>query len=108
MPSEAIFFNYAHIFNLGLNRYMLRYPRGVFKNYLENEDKDIIQIITKDNLNNIHIVNRDDEYEYIYIWKSDDGNNSENEYIIDNVKVENTSKYFRYEKLDMKTQLLSE
>ncbi len=108
MPSEAIFFNYGNIFNLGHNKYMLRYTKGKLENDLVNENKDIINIITKDKLNNIHIVNRNDEYEYIYIWETNDDNNSNNDYIIAKEKEKRENNYFKYETIDLKTNLLSE
>ena len=108
MPSEAIFFNYSNIFNLGHNKYMLRYEKGKLENDLVNENKDIINIITKDNLNNIHIVNRDDEYEYIYIWETNSDNNINNDYIIVKELEKKDNRYVKYETIDMKTKLLSE
>ena len=74
MPSEAIFFNYKNIFNLGHNKYMLRCLKGNIKRLIDNENQEMIKLITRDNLNNIHIVNREDEYEYVYIWETNDDN----------------------------------
>ena len=108
MPSEAIFFNYKNIFNLGHNKYMLRCLKGNIKRLIDNENQEMIKLITRDNLNNIHIVNREDEYEYVYIWETNDDNNLDNNYIIEEKKVEKKNSSFKYEKIDMKTQLLSE
>ena len=108
MPSEAIFFNYGNIFNLGHNKYMLRYLKGKLENDLVNENKDIINIITKDNLNNIHIVNRGDEYEYIYIWEANDDNNANNDYKIEIGKENKENNYVKFETINIKTKLLSE
>ena len=72
-----------------------------------------MDIISKVNLNNIHIINREPENEYIYIWESvgfhfgKDYSNEKDEEII-NLKKIHEDKYFRYEPISMKTKLLSE
>ena len=108
MPSEAIFFNYKNIFNLGHNKYMLRCLKGNIKRLIDNENQEMIKLITRDNLNNIHIVNREDEYEYVYIWEKNNDKNLNNKYIIEEKKIKKKNYSFKYEKIDMKTQLLSE
>ena len=90
---------------------MIKYPVGEFKNYLVNENEEILKIIAKDNLNNIHIINREPENEYIYIWESDEENNLENNELIENDEEKHKIKGRKniiYEDINLKTHLLSE
>ena len=111
IPSESIFFDYIHIFKINKNGYMIKYPVGEFKNYLTNENEEILKIITKDNLNNIHIINREPENEYIYIWETDEENNLENNELIDNdVEKQKIKEPYGiiFEDINLKTHLLTE
>ena len=106
IPSESIFFDYIHIFKIDKIGYMIKYPVGEFKNYLINKNEEILKIIAKDNLNNIHIINREPENEYIYIWKSDEDND-----LIDNDAEKHKIKGpygIVFEDVNLKTHLLSE
>ena len=113
IPSEAIFFDYKNIFKIGDNKYIFKYPKGEFKKKLIQRSNEIMDIISKDNLNNIHIINREPENEYIYIWEShdfhfgDDYSNKKDDEIL-NLKNIDEDRYFRYEPISMKTKLLSE
>lgn len=111
IPSESIFFNYIHIFKINKNGFMIKYPVGEFKNHLINENEEILKIIAKDNLNNIHIINREPENEYIYIWESDEDNDLvKNELIdCDAEKQKIKGPYgIVFEDVNLKTHLLSE
>ena len=72
-----------------------------------------MNIISKDNLNNIHIINREPENEYIYIWEShdfhfvEDYSNKKYDEILD-LNFIDEDRYYRYEPIDMETKLLSE
>jgi len=113
IPSETIFFDYKNIFKIGDNKYILKYPVGELRKKLIQKSNEIMDIISKVNLNNIHIINREPENEYIYIWESvgfhfgEDYSNEKDEEII-NLKKIHEDKYYRYEPISMKTKLLSE
>ena len=88
----------------------LKYPVGEFRKKLIQENDEIMKIISKDNLNNIHIINREPENEYIYIWESQE-DNLNGDYLLENndkKKLIEDNKYFRYETIILKTKLLSE
>ena len=93
----------------------MKYPVGEFKEILIQENKEIMNIISRDNLNTIHIINREPEIEYIYIWESDGDyymydycenlseiNHKENNF------YEKKDEKFYYNTIDMKTKLLNE
>ena len=113
IPSEAIFFDYKNIFKIGDNKYIFKYPVREFRKKLIQRSNEIMDIISKDNLNNIHIINREPENEYIYIWEShdfhfgDDYSNKKDDEIL-NLKNIDEDRYFSYEPISMKTKLLSE
>ena len=92
LPSEAIFFDYKNIFKVGRNKYIIKCPVGELKNRLLKENKEIINLITKDNLNHIHIINREPENEYIYLWQD------ENEEIVRKYELYNDRDFFEKDK----------
>lgn len=109
MPSEAIFFEYKNIFKIGRNKFILKYPVGEFEKKLIGEDKEILNIITLNNLNNIHIINKEPENEYIYIWEDNNLNLEEDDSINkgnDNIITVNREYY--NEAINLRTHLLSE
>jgi len=113
IPSEAIFFDYKNIFKIDDNKYILKYPVGELRKKLIVRSNEIMDIISKDKMNNIHIINREPENEYIYIWEShyfhfgeDYSNKKDDEKL--SLRSLEEDKYFRYEPISMKTKLLYE
>ena len=112
LPSEAIFFDYKNIFKIGCDKYIIRYPIGEFKKKLIQENKDIMNIISKVNLNRIHIINREPENEYIYLWEDDGSPESPK------LQLNYSFSFFssdnsiilepRYKTIDLRTKLLNE
>ena len=52
--------------NYQIKKYLLRYPAGEFEVLYGNKDKNIISILSKNNLNHIQMINQN-KIEYIYI-----------------------------------------
>jgi hypothetical protein len=110
IPSEAIFFDYKNIYKITNNKYILKYPKGELREKIIQENDEIMKIISRDNLNNIHIINREPENEYIYIWESQEDNLG-GDYLLENEDQKKSikdNKCFRYETINLKTKLLSE
>ena len=110
IPSEAIFFDYKNIYKITNNKYILKYPKGELREKIIQENDEIMKIISRDNLNNIHIINREPENEYIYIWESQEDNLG-GDYLLENEDQKKSikdNKHFRYETINLKTKLLSE
>ena len=110
LPSEAIFFDYKNIFKIGYDKYIIKYPVGELKKKLINENEDIMNIISKDNLNRIHIINREPENEYIYLWEEDDSSESPksqiNYFFSDDSGILHYKSH--YETIDLRTKLLND
>ena len=68
-PSEIILLSYKHIFQFKNNSYLLRYQIGEFENKLKNNDKEITNILLKENLNRI-IVLRQGNIQNICVFES--------------------------------------
>ena len=64
--SIIILFNKQNIFKLSNKKYLLRYPLGEFEELYKNKDKNIINILSKNNLNHIQMITQN-KIEYIYI-----------------------------------------
>ena len=65
-PAIIMIFNEQNIFKLSNKEYLLRYPIGKFEVLFKNKDKNIISILSKNNLNHIQIIVQN-KVEYIYI-----------------------------------------
>ena len=65
-PAIIMIFNEQNIFKLSNKEYLLRYPIGKFEVLFRNKDKNIISILSKNNLNHIQIIVQN-KVEYIYI-----------------------------------------
>ena len=68
-PSEIILFSYKNIFQFKNNSYLLRYQIGEIENKLKNNDKELTNILLKENLNRI-IVIRQRNIQLIWIFES--------------------------------------
>ena len=82
---------------------MIRYPVGELEKNIINEDKELMSIISKDNLNNIHVINREPENEYIYIWEGNDVNLND-----ENLIIKDDNEKFKLFKKDKKSSIVSE
>ena len=65
-PAIIVLFNNQNIFKLSNKEYLLRYPAVEFEILFKNKDKNIISILSKNNLNHIQIITQN-KIEYIYI-----------------------------------------
>jgi len=65
-PSIIMLFNNQNVFKLSNKEYLLRYPAFEFEKLFKNKDKNIISILSKNNLNHIQIITQN-KIEYIYI-----------------------------------------
>ena len=52
-PAEIMLYPEKNIFKLSNNKYLFRYPDGQFENKVKMKDKEIFDILLKDNLNKI-------------------------------------------------------
>ncbi len=109
IPSEAIFFDYKNIFKIGYNKYMLKYPVGEFRKKLIERNNEIMDIISKNNLNIIHIINREPENEYIYLWEKDEKSEDSNYYDVTESCLFCFGYYdYDFRTIDLRTKVLSE
>ena len=66
--SEPIFFDNKNIFHLSDNNYLLKYPINEFVTRFNDKEKDIVNILLKDHLNKIIIINKNNMI-FIHIFK---------------------------------------
>ena len=67
--SELILFTYNNIFQIANQTYLFRYKIGEFEKNLRNNNQDILDILSKENLNRI-IVIKQNITEYILVYES--------------------------------------
>ena len=66
-PSVIMLFPEQNIFKLSDKKYLFKYPIGIFEDAFHRKDRNIFNVLLKDNLNHIQIINyRNMEYIYIY------------------------------------------
>ena len=84
--SEHIFYNYENIFKFANGNYLLKYHLDEFKTKFNNEEKNIIDILLNVDLKKIIIFEKNN-YEYIYIFKSENKSFNYVEKIFENINV---------------------
>jgi len=67
--SEIMLFSFNHIFKLPNQNYLFKYKVGIFEKKFKNNEKDIINILLKPNLNRIIIINQN-MTEYVLVYES--------------------------------------
>ena len=67
--SELILFTYDNIFKIAYQTYLFRYKVGEFESLFRNQNTDILNIISKENLNRIIII-KQNITEYILVYES--------------------------------------
>ena len=60
-PAEVILIPHKNIFKLSNKEYLLKFPLNEFEKLIMNKNKDILNILLKDNLNHIQIVTQKDK-----------------------------------------------
>ena len=105
-PAEIMLYPEKNIFKLSNNKYLFRYPDGQFENKVEMKDKEIFDILLKDNLNYIQkfVVSN---VEYILVF----GESSHIFNIKKLYKKKNNNKYYLNEddnNIELKDSLLNE
>ena len=66
-PSEMMLYPERNIFKISNKEYLLRYPIGEFINNLNNKNTELLNVLLKDNLNEIQVCTQKDlEYFHIY------------------------------------------
>jgi hypothetical protein len=66
--SEVMLYNEQNIFKISDKKYLFKFPVGEFENLFDKKDKNIIDIILKENLNHIQILTLG-LFEYIFIYE---------------------------------------
>jgi hypothetical protein len=68
--SEVILFKWKNLFILPKNKYLFKYDFGKFNYYFQNNDKELIQILLKSELNRIKIITQKN-IQYILLYECD-------------------------------------
>ena len=68
--SEIFIFKWKNLFILPNNKYLLKYDIGKFNYYFKNNDRELIQILLKNEINRINIVTQKN-IQYILLYESD-------------------------------------
>jgi len=68
--SEIFIFEWKNLFILPNIKYLFKYDIGEFNNYFQNNDRELIQILLKNELNRINIVTQKN-IQYILLYHSD-------------------------------------
>ena len=105
-PAEIMLYPEKNIFKLSNNKFLFRYPDGQFENKVKIKDKEIFDILLKDNLNYIQkfVVSN---VEYILVF----GESSNTFNIKKLYKKKNNNKYYLNEddnNIELKDSLLNE
>ena len=72
-PAEVLLMPSKKIFKLSNKKYIFKYPLNELEKVVIDKNKEILNILLKDNLNHIQIVNQND-IEYIMIFESKSSN----------------------------------
>jgi len=68
--SEVILLEGQHLFKLSNNKYLLKYEFSQFNYYFQNDNKNIINILLKEELNSINIVTKGN-MQYILLYENE-------------------------------------
>ena len=68
--SEIFIFEWKNLFILPNIKYLFKYDIGEFNNYFQNNDRELIQILLKNEINRINIVTQKN-IQYILLYHSD-------------------------------------
>ena len=68
--SEVFIFKWKNLFILSKNKYLFKYNIGKFNYYFQNNDRELIQILLKNELNRINIVTQNN-IQYILLYECD-------------------------------------
>ena len=74
-PGEIMLYPEKNIFKLSNKEYLFKYPIGQFRPNIIAENKEICQILLKDNLNYITKFNISKEDEYFLIYEKEQNHN---------------------------------
>ena len=70
-PTAIMLFPEQNLFKLSDKKYLFKYPIGIFEDVFHRKDRNILNVLLKNNLNHIQIINYLN-MEYIYIYEIND------------------------------------
>ena len=73
-PGEMLLYPEKNIFKLSNKEYLFKYPIGEFEKKVKNKDKEVMDILIKDNLQYIIIIFALENDEYILVYEESDNN----------------------------------